>query len=303
MNTPHPADRDSHAAPTKFPPAGPGLPAGPAAVRVAVLGPLAIRGTAGCLQPGQAELVVALALAGPAGLSNGVLRSMLGEDPDHPYAGHSLRQCITRTRRRLGGAPGGGEYIIHAGNAQYVLDPAASLDWDEFRALSRAGRAGRDRQPLRAALELLRGDPFQGLYYWWLDSSPIQSLRAPSLIEAVRSEIVDTAALLAGLELDAGDPAAAGRAARAGLAADMSAEQLWRALMRAEDAAGNTAGVHKAWRRCLAAVAEIAADGQPHPDTFGLYRQLTEQASFAAARRQAVAAGGSAGRARRGLAS
>jgi hypothetical protein len=72
----------------------------------------------------------------------------------------------------------------------------------------------------------------------------------------------------------------------------MAAEQLWRALMRAEDAAGNRAGVHEAWQRCLAAVAEVAVDGQPHPDTLVLYRQLT--GCFAAA--PLVAAG-------RGLAS
>lgn len=263
--------------------AGLGLPAASGAVRVAILGPLAITGTAGCLQPRQAELVVALALAGPSGLSNEALRGMLGGDPDHPKPSDSLRQVITRTRRGLGGAPGGGEYIVHAGNARYVLDPAASLDWTEFRSLARAGRAGRDRPPLRAALALLRGHPFKGLYYWWLDTS---------LLEDVRAEIVDTAALLAGLELGAGDPAAAGRAARAGLAADMAAEQLWRALMRAEDAAGNRAGVHEAWQRCLAAVAEVAVDGQPHPDTLVLYRQLT--GCFAAA--PLVAAG-------RGLAS
>jgi hypothetical protein len=37
----------------------------------------------------------------------------------------------------------------------------------------------------------------------------------------------------------------------------------WQALMRAEDAALNTAGVHKAWQRCLAAIADTTAEREP----------------------------------------
>jgi hypothetical protein len=44
--------------------------------------------------------------------------------------------------------------------------------------------------------------------------------------------------------------------------------------MRAEHAAGNLAGVREAWIRCLEVIAEIAADGQPHPETAALYRDL-----------------------------
>jgi hypothetical protein len=92
----------------------------------------------------------------------------------------------------------------------------------------------RDAQRLRRALGLIRGRPLTGCYYWWLDLA---------LTETVRAQIVDAADVLAGLELAAGDPAAAGRAARTGLAGDAGAEQLWRALMRAEHAAGNLSGV------------------------------------------------------------
>jgi DNA-binding SARP family transcriptional activator len=246
-------------------------------ILVTVLGPLSIAGTADELQPKHAELVVALALAGPQGLSNEALRGMLGTDEDHPKPADSLRQIITRTRRKLGPAPDGSEYIIHSGNAQYVLHPAAALDWHEFRALADTGRDRRDPRPLRQAVALLRGQPMDGLYYWWVDTT---------LLETMRAEIVDAAALLAALELDAGDPAAAGRAARAGLAADTAAEQLWRAPRHAEDAAANTAGVHDAWQRCLAAISGIAADGEPHPDTTALYRKLTSRAGAAGRHRR-----------------
>jgi hypothetical protein len=35
------------------------------------------------------------------------------------------------------------------------------------------------------------------------------------------------------------------------------------------------AGVTEAWRHCLDAIEEIAPDGEPHPDTAALYRELT----------------------------
>jgi DNA-binding SARP family transcriptional activator len=114
-------------------------------------------------------------------------------------------------------------------------------------------------------MTLIRGKPFTGCYHWWLDLA---------FTETVRAQIVDAAELLAELELAAGDPSASARAARTGLAGDVAAEQLWRALMRAEHAAGNLAGVREAWSRCLDTMTDIAADGEPHPDTAALYHQL-----------------------------
>jgi nucleoid-associated protein YgaU/DNA-binding SARP family transcriptional activator len=229
---------------------------------VSVLGPLTISGTTGPLQPKQAELVLALALAAPAGLSNSGLRSMLGADPDHPKPTDAIRQIIARTRRRLGPASDGAEYIIHTGNGQYLLHPEASLDWSRFRELVASGRA----EDLRSALALVRGEPFTGGYFWWIDIP---------LIESVRAEVVDAADRLAEIELAAGSPRAAARAARSGLLAEASAEQLWRAVMQAEHAAGNLAGVTEAWRRCLDAIRDVAPGGEPHPDTARLYRRLT----------------------------
>ncbi len=233
-----------------------------AGLGVKILGPFTISGCSEQLQPKQAELVLALALAAPAGLSNSALCSMLGADPDHPKPTDAVRQIITRTRRRLGLASDGQEYIIHTGNGQYVLHPDASLDWSRFRELVGTGRA----DDLRMAVALIGGLPFTGSYFWWIDIP---------LAETVRAELVDAAETLAELELATGSARAAARAARAGLLAEASAEQLWRAVMRAEHAAGNLAGVTEAWHRCLEAIEDIAPGGEPHPDTAALYRQLT----------------------------
>jgi DNA-binding SARP family transcriptional activator len=116
------------------------------------------------------------------------------------------------------------------------------------------------------AVSLIRGQPFTGSYFWWIDVP---------LIETVRAGLVDAAETLAEVELAGGAARSAARAARAGLLADSSAEQLWRVLMRAEHAAGSMAGVTEAWRHCLDAIEEIAPGGEPHPDTAALYRELT----------------------------
>jgi DNA-binding SARP family transcriptional activator len=238
-------------------------------LQVSILGPFVVQGAAEQLQPKQAELMLALALAAPAGLSNSALCGMLGNDPDHAKPGDAVRQVITRTRRRLGRAADGREYVIHGGNGVYRLHEDVSLDWTRFRGLVASGRA----DDLRAALSLVRGQPFAGCYYWWIDIP---------LLETVRAEVVDAAEKLAELELAAGSARAAAKAARAGLTAESSAEQLWRILMRAEHAAGNLAGVTEAWKRCLDAIDEIAPDGEPHPDTAAVYHQLTASSGLPA---------------------
>ena len=235
-------------------------------LEVRILGPFAITGSAEHLLPKQAELVLALALAAPAGLSNSALCTMLGADPDHPKPSDAVRQIITRTRRRLGLASDGQEYIVHAGNGHYLLHPEVTLDWTRFREFAAAGQA----DDLRSALALICGQPFAGSYSWWIDIP---------LVETVRAEIVDTAETLAEFELATGSARGAARAARSGLMADAAAEQLWRVLMRAEHAVGNLAGVAEAWRRCLDAIEDVAPGGEPHPDTAALYRGLMASAA------------------------
>ncbi len=236
---------------------GPGL-------RIGLLGALTVNGQAGALVPAQSQLIVALALH-REGLPNRRLRVLLGADSAHPKPPDSLRQLIARTRRALGRAPDGREWIEHLGHGLYALHPSARVDWREFENLTAEGMTGSDPARLTRALAMVRGQPFTECYYWWLE---------PGLTESVSARIVAAAGTLAELNLAAGDPPAAVRAARIGLSADPSAEQLWRVMMRAEHAAGNLAGVREAMSRCLTVVAEVAADGQPDSATLAVYGQL-----------------------------
>jgi DNA-binding SARP family transcriptional activator len=245
-------------------------PAQAGMLRIGILGSFTINGASGALLPAQSQLILALALNGTVGLSNPQLGYLLGADPDHPKPSDSLRQLIARTRRQLGPAPGGAEWIVHLGGGQYSLHPDARFDWADFSARAEHGMAARDAGELRDALALVRGQPFTGCYHWWLDLA---------FVETVRAQIVDAAELLASLELAAGDASASARAARAGLAGDVAAEQLWRALMRAEHVAGNLSGVREAWNHCLGVIADIAPAGEPHPDTATLYQELLRSAT------------------------
>ena len=277
---PEPAERRSE--PTALPPEPTALPPEPTVrsprgrrpghpgaalggLRIGVLGTLTINGLAGGLVPAQSQLILALALAGTSGLSNRQLCEQLGADPDHPKPADSLRQLIARTRRQLGQASDGREWIEHRGHGQYALHPDARVDCLEFDDLSASGISARDPALLTQALSRVRGEPFEQCYYWWID---------PGMVEAVREQIVSAARVLAELSLAGSDPAAAARAARLGLAADPCAEQLWRILMRAEHAAGNLAGVREAWTRCRNTISDVAADGEPDAETTAVYDAL-----------------------------
>jgi DNA-binding SARP family transcriptional activator len=242
-------------------------------IAVKILGPVEIAGTAEPLAPQQAELVLALALNASSGLANSALCTMLGADADHPKPADAVRQLITRTRRRLGQPAADQDYIVHLGHGIYAPHEDVRLDWDQFRALTAHGSGERSVRDLRGAMALVRGQPLAGCYHWWIDVA---------LVEMIRAEIVDAADLLAELELAAGDFQSACRAARSGLSAEPAAEQLWRALMRAEHALGNPAGVAAAWTGCLDAIDEIAPGAEPHPDTGHLYAELTGQHRLAA---------------------
>jgi len=234
-------------------------------LRIGVLGVLTVNGQAGALVPAQSQLIVLLALH-PDGLSNAELRIKLGADPAHPKPAGSLRQLIARTRRALGRANDGNQWIEHLGHGRYGLHPDARVDWRDFEALTAEGMTFARTGPLTDALSMVRGQPFSGCYYWWIDAA---------IIDSATAKIVAAAEALAELRLDDLDPAAAARAARIGLSADPSAEPLWRILMRAEHAAGNLAAVMQAWSRCTSVIAEVAADGRPDPETEAIYRALT----------------------------
>lgn len=237
----------------------------PAPLRVGILGPVEITGTERAVGGQQAELVVALALTAPDGLSATALAALLGTDPSQPKPVAAVRQVITRTRRALGVSGTGGYYIRHEAG-QYVLSGEAELDWAEFTELFQAGLDSGDRGKLAAAMALVRGRPLAGSRYWWLDAS---------VLEIIGAQVVDASLRLAESQLADGEPVAAAATASLGLRADPAAEQLSRVLMRAEHAAGSLAGVTSAWAACHEAIQAADSGGSPQDETTELYRALS----------------------------
>jgi DNA-binding SARP family transcriptional activator/LysM repeat protein len=245
--------------------AAPTATAAAAPLRVGILGPVEITGTERRIADQQAELVVALALTAPAGLSAAALAALLGTDPSQPKPVAAVRQLITRTRRALGPS-GSGDYYIRHDAGQYVLSAEAELDWAEFTQLFQAGLDSGDRGKLAAAMALVRGQPLDGSRYWWLDAS---------VTEIITAQVVDASLRLAESQLADGDAAGAAATARTGLLADPAAEQLSRVLMRAEHAAGSQAGVTSAWAACHEAIQAVDPAGRPQEETTELYRALS----------------------------
>jgi DNA-binding SARP family transcriptional activator len=240
-------------------------PAGSAPLRVGVLGPVEITGTERAVSGQQTELVVALALTAPDGLSAAALAALLGTDPSHPKPVAAVRQIVTRTRRALG-VSGSGAYYLRHDAGQYVLTGEAQLDWAEFTRLFQAGLDSGDPGKIAGAMALVRGRPLDGSRYWWLDAS---------VIEIITAQVVDASLRLAESQLADGDSAAAAASARTGLLADPAAEQLSRVLMRAEYAAGRPAGVTSAWAACHEAIQAVDPAGSPQEETTELYRALS----------------------------
>jgi len=209
--------------------------------RVHVLGPVTITGIetegASDRRRRHTELIAFLALN--PGATSAQVDDVIGHGRriDAPRR----NQDVSRARNWLGHAADGRPYLPKlTGHDDYRLDPAVRTDWDNFRSIARHALATEqvDAQDLREALDLVRGRPFEGVpsdaYDW-----------AEPLIAEMTAEIVDTAHILARIELDAGRLGPAKAATVAGLAADPCNEMLFRDAIEAAHRAGDNDEVYR----------------------------------------------------------
>lgn len=221
--------------------------------RVHVLGPVTITGIetegASDRRRRHTELIAFLALN--PGATSAQIDDVIGHGRriDAPRR----NQDVSRARNWLGHAPDGRPYLPKlTGHDDYRLDPAIRTDWDDFRILARHALATEqvDARDLRKALDLVRGRPFEGVpgdaYDW-----------AEPLIAEMTAEIVDTAHILARIELDAGKLGLAKAATVAGLAADPCNEMLFRDAIEAAHRAGDNDEVNRLTTILRARIDEI----------------------------------------------
>jgi DNA-binding SARP family transcriptional activator len=239
---------------------------GPASseVEVQILGPVAVVGASRPFTRAWAkELVVYLALH-PHGVSNDTWAAALW--PDRLMASSSLHSTASVARRSLGRASNGRDHLPRA-HGRLELADTVGTDWQRFVRLADSD----DPADLKAALDLVRGRPFDGLR---ASDWPILEGISP----AIEAGVVDVAGRLAGIHLRNGDAAQAEWAARRGLVVSPYDERLYRMLLRAADGAGNPAGVESVMAELIRLVAdEVEPFDSVHPSTMELYRSLTRR--------------------------
>jgi DNA-binding SARP family transcriptional activator len=241
------------------------VPAPP--MEVCVLGKVHVRGVPVIERRKSLELIVYLALH-PQGAD--AERLWEGLWPERPLNRGTLHTTVSTARNRLGDASDGSPYLPDAREGRYRLHPELGLDWTRFQTLTRLAQqpAANAVALLREALELVTGNPLEAAtprsYEW--------AIVHRTEIEAAVGEAAEQ---LAARYLDADDHAGATWAARRGRLASPYDERLYRQLMLAADAAGNTGGVDAAMREPVRVMGE---DLEPlddlHPETIKLYQQL-----------------------------
>ena len=224
--------------------------------RIGILGPVTVDAPGPRPDERQrfhAEVIVYLAQRGARGADREQLDEALW--PDRNVEAATRRVAIMRARRWLGDAEDGEPWLPDMGpDRSYRLRDGYLLDWHLFRRLRARGEAHGPAgvKDLRAALELVRGEPLDGADrpyaakarnpYMWL---PMSDIHPDHIVAAV----IDTAHQLAESYLDAGDTDGARWAVDQAWRADPGRgyDLPWRDLLRALHGAGHTAALRAAF--------------------------------------------------------
>jgi DNA-binding SARP family transcriptional activator len=222
---------------------------------VRVLGPVELHGIAMPRRTPAFQTLIYLALH-----RRGVTAEQLSTAlwPDEIAANKTIRNRVAEARAVVGG-------LISDGPG-WRLDEAIGSDWQLFQALAAGGH---DDQ--LAALDLVRGQPFDGLPDEWVD---LEMFRTDMV-----AAIIDLAASVAQRALADDRPTVAFRAARSGLRACPYEERLFRLAMQAADAEGST-GKLRALINELQRLLDVHVepDDRMQRETIALYDELTSTA-------------------------
>jgi hypothetical protein len=123
--------------------------------------------------------------------------ALSGDDGDGPEtSAKSVRTYMSELRRWLGA-----DYVPSARGSGYRFSESVTSDWDEFRSFAQV-KAEDPYDQIRAlsqALNLVRGRPFEGMNYKWVD--------AELLVSEMEVAISDVARRLGAIGVELGEPA------------------------------------------------------------------------------------------------
>ena len=243
-----------------------------AELEVRVLGPIEIVGGEKVLSRAKSiELVAYLAMHRESVVDADRLREALW--PGRP-PGTTLYTTASVARNHLGRASDGEQHLplLPNGERLYRLGDSVGTDYERFAEGVRVAKTqppAEAMRSLRAALELVRGRPFE------VASRGYEWAHVEGFITCIENEVAGAAHQLACLCLEAGDAEGARWATRQGLRASPGNEQLFRDEMQAADLQGNPAGVEA----LLSELSHIVEEESPletlHPETVALYNELT----------------------------
>jgi hypothetical protein len=263
-------------------PRTPGSPAGaidaatlaglerPAAVEIRMLGPIEVSAP-GQLEDGRAEACTE-ALVYLAVHPDGVHPTVLGSAVWPRGVSPAVRDAtIARLRDWLGRDSQGRANLLTTSDGRLRLGPEVRTDWVVFEALSLLAeqRPASEETYLQQALALVRGRLLQARRprrYAWLAHENLEY--------EVPARIADAAHRLVELRLARGSAAGAVQAAVSGLRGAPDEEGLWRDLLRATHATGDTARLRAVVSELEARVAADPALDELNPETEALIDEL-----------------------------
>lgn len=246
---------------------------------VRVLGSVELAGTTGVELPSthqrQATELIAFLAFNPGSRGSDISKALW---PSREPNLATRRSAVSRARRWLGTDANGFEYLPRYWSAddggQADLESAGyrlrgvRTDWHSFCDLVGPDLAQTPTEDLLAALDLVRGRPFEGValrkYVW-----------AEQLMHTISSGVVDVSHEVARRALLAGDVAMARHASQVGRLADPVDERSWRNGIRAEIASGRRDAVGRLVDRLRDHLEQLAME--PEPDTEELLAQVDEQ--------------------------
>jgi hypothetical protein len=242
----------------------------PAAVEVRLLGPVEVSAP-GELEEGRAEACTE-GLVYLAAHPEGVHPTVLGGAVWPRGVPATVRDAtVARLRDWLGRDSTGHANLTTDQEGRLRLGPEVRTDWAVFEALVQLAAAApaSEEAYLQQALALVRGRLLQARRprrYAWLAKE--------SLEYEVPARIADAAHRLVELRLARGNAAGAVQAAGAGLRGAPDEEGLWRDLLRATHATGDTARLRAVVSELEARVAADPALEELHPETEALIDEL-----------------------------
>jgi len=160
----------------------------------------------------------------------------------------TVMNVVSRARSVLGYGVNGKERIVLTPRGYRLVGEVGS-DWDRFRrhvsVAHSLGGTAEARGHLRAALELVRGEPFGGVlasqFFEWVTSEHLDMV--------ISAQVVDVAEELGELALAAGDLGLVYWAVERGLQIEPTREELFRLWMHALGQEGRPARVDDVYRR------------------------------------------------------